>query len=119
MAVMRERDEVLEFWFPAHVGRDVQTHRNQWIWWMRGGAHAAIIERFSKVTECAARGELDDWAATPRGRLALVVVLDQFSRSVFADSPRAFAQDAKAVALVREGLAVGDYDRLATVWEKT
>ena len=71
------------------------------------------------ATERAARGECDAWAATPRGRLALIIVLDQFSRSVFADSPRAFAQDAKAVALVREGLANGHYDALANVWEKT
>ena len=86
---------------------------------MRGGAHAEIVERFSELTERAACGELDVWAQTPRGRLALVVVLDQFSRSVWADSPRAFAQDPKAVTLVLEGLANGHYDALETPWEKT
>ena len=58
-------------------------------------------------------------ARTPRGRLALVVALDQFSRSVWAGTPRAFAQDPKAVALVREGLANGHYHALDSPWEKT
>jgi uncharacterized protein (DUF924 family) len=114
-----ERDAVLEFWFPAGAGDDLERHRSFWEWRMRGGAHAAVVERFSELTGRAARGELDAWAQTPRGRLALVVVLDQFSRSVWADSPRAFAQDPKAVALVLEGLANGHYDALETPWEKT
>jgi uncharacterized protein (DUF924 family) len=116
---MDDCDAVLGFWFPAGAGSDLETHRRFWEWRMRGGAHAAIVERFAELTERAARGELDALARTPRGRLALIVVLDQFSRSVWADSPRAFAQDAKAVALVMEGLANGHYDALATPWEKT
>jgi uncharacterized protein (DUF924 family) len=119
MVVMEERDAVLEFWFPANEGKDLESHRDYWTWRMRGGADASIAERFGAVTERAERGECDGWAATPRGRLALIVVLDQFSRSVWRDSPRAFAQDPKAVALVREGLANGHYDALANVWEKT
>src|SRR5262245_34652675 len=75
---MNDRDAVLDFWFPAGVGADLDTHRQYWEWRMRGGAHAAIVERFSQVTERAARGELEAWAGTPRGRLALVVALDQF-----------------------------------------
>jgi uncharacterized protein (DUF924 family) len=85
---------------------------------MRGGADETIVARFRDTTERAARGELDDWAAPPRGRLVLVIVLDQFSRSVWRDSPRAFAQDPKALALVLEGLDNGHYDALETVWEK-
>jgi uncharacterized protein (DUF924 family) len=85
---------------------------------MRGGADQSIVEHFSRTTERAARGELDIWASTPRGRLALIVVLDQFSRSVWRDSPRAFAQDPQALALALEGHRNGDYDTLETVWEK-
>jgi len=115
---MNERDAVLDFWFPAGVDRDLATHREYWVWRMRGGADRAIIDRFADTTERAARGELDDWASTPRGRLGLVVVLDQFSRSVWRDSPRAFAQDPKSLALVLEGHGNGHYDALRTVWEK-
>lgn len=116
---MNERDAVLDFWFPAGAGKDLETHREYWTWRMRGGADGAIVERFTVVTERAARGELDAWAQTPRGRLALIVVLDQFSRSVWRDSPRAFAQDPRSVALVREGLGNGHYDSLEQPWEKT
>jgi uncharacterized protein (DUF924 family) len=116
---MCERDAVLDFWFPDGAGADLETHRAYWEWRMRGGADAAIVERFSDTTERAARGALDAWAATPRGRLALVVAVDQFPRSVWRGTPRAFAQDPKALSLVLEGLENGHYDALATPWEKT
>jgi len=55
----------------------------------------------------------------PRSRLALVIVLDQFSRSLYRGTPRAYAQDPAALALVIEGLQVGHYKALQTPWEKT
>jgi uncharacterized protein (DUF924 family) len=54
------------------------------------------------------RGELDAWAASPEPNLALVVILDQFSRNLFRNDPRAFAQDAKALALTKAAIARGD-----------
>jgi uncharacterized protein (DUF924 family) len=116
---MNDRDAVLDFWFPADAGVKLDAHRRYWEWRMRGGADAAIVARFAALTERAANGECDDWADTPRGRLALIVVLDQFSRSVWRDSPRAFAQDEKSVTFVREGLANGHYRALSHPWEKT
>jgi uncharacterized protein (DUF924 family) len=116
---MEERDEILDFWFPEGFGADLATHREQWVSRMSGGADREIVARFSDLTEQASRGDCDRWAETARGRLALVIVLDQFSRSVFRDSPRAYAQDPKALALVLEGLRNGHYDALGTVWEKT
>lgn len=65
------------------------------------------------------RGELDSWAQAPRWRLALIVVLDQFSRTAYRDTPRAFAQDEKAQRLAMEGLDRGFYAQLPNVWEKT
>jgi len=116
---MNDRDAVLDFWFPADAGVNLDTHRRYWEWRMRGGADAAIVARFAALTERAANGECDDWADTPRGRLALIVVLDQFSRSVWRDTPLAFAQDEKSVAFVRTGLANGHYRALSHPWEKT
>ncbi len=84
-----------------------------------GGAHDAVIARFSDLTLRAVKGHLDGWAETPHGRLALIIVLDQFSRSVFAGTPGAFAQDPKALGLCLEGLANGDFDRLDNVWQKS
>lgn len=113
---MDEPDAVLHFWFPEAPDVDLETHRRHWIGRVRGGADQAIVERFSELTE---RGALDAWAETPRGRLALVIVLDQFSRSVWRDTPQAFAQDPKTLALVVDGLEHGHYAALETPWEKT
>ena len=66
-----------------------------------------ISERFGEVLEKARRGELDHWAQTPRGRLALIVVLDQFSRNVYRGSPLSYAQDPKALELALEGIDAG------------
>jgi uncharacterized protein (DUF924 family) len=59
------------------------------------------------VLEQARRGELDSWAETPGGRLALIIVLDQFSRSVYKGTPLAYAQDPAALRLAREGIEAG------------
>ena len=111
-------DDVLDFWFPEgrslHV--DPQIHQAHWRWRMQGGADDEIAARFSQITQSAARGGLDHWARDPQGRLALIVILDQFSRSVWRDDARAFAQDPDALALVNEGLANGHYGALETPW---
>jgi uncharacterized protein (DUF924 family) len=62
---MDERDAVLEFWFPDGFGDDLETHREQWTWRMRGGADVAIVERFSELCEQAGRGKLDSWPRPP------------------------------------------------------
>jgi uncharacterized protein (DUF924 family) len=112
---------VLDFWFPARhqADFDLRTHNHYWMWRMQGGADDEIVARFTETTERAARGELDHWAGDAHGRLALIIALDQFPRSVWRDSPRAFAQDGKALALVLEGHSNGHYDALEMPWYKT
>lgn len=111
-------NEVLEFWFPEESAPDPDagTHREQWFWRMRGGADSEIIARFSDLTAEGARGNLDHWAKDAKGRLALIIVLDQFSRSLWRGEARAFAQDRAALALVMEGLGNGHYATLASPW---
>jgi uncharacterized protein (DUF924 family) len=92
---------------------------SQFEWWFRGGANAAIAERFAPLLERAARGDFDHWTGTPRSRLALIIVLDQFSRSLYQGTARAFAQDPKALALALQGIGNGHYAALATPWERT
>ncbi len=60
---------------------------------MQGGADAEIMVQFSDLTELAAQGGLDHWTLKPHGRLALIIILDQFPRSVWRDGARAYAQD--------------------------
>lgn len=113
-----EWEEVLEFWFPDGPDEDAETHDRHWRWRMMGGADGEIIHRFTDLTGKAAAGDLDHWAEDPRGRLALIIALDQFPRSVWRGTARAFAQDNKALALVMEGYENGHYQALEKAWEK-
>lgn len=112
-------EDVLQFWFPLQPDSDETTIVRQWERWFRGGMDAAIIERFPSLLEQAARGELDDWSHEPRSRLALILVLDQFSRTIHRGLAQAFAQDEKACALTIEGINIGHYAALETPYEKT
>jgi uncharacterized protein (DUF924 family) len=102
-------EEVLSYWFPEGIDdADPQTLGQQMERWMAGGPEVdkEITERFGETLEQARRGELDHWTATVRGRLALIVVLDQFSRNVYRDSLLSYAQDKKALRLALEGIAL-------------
>jgi uncharacterized protein (DUF924 family) len=113
-------EEVLSYWFPEGIDdADPQTLGQQMERWMAGGPEVdkEITERFGETLEQARRGELDHWAATARGRLALIVVLDQFSRNVYRDSLLSYAQDKKALRLALEGIDLG-MDRELGVMER-
>lgn len=114
-----ESQEVLRFWFLRRPIGDHAAAVRQFEWWFAGGSNAAVAELFAPLLERAIRGELDHWSASARSRLALIVVLDQFSRSIHRGTARAFAQDANALALALEGIEIGHYADLETPWEKT
>jgi uncharacterized protein (DUF924 family) len=114
-----EFEDVLQFWFHSLPSHDPAARVRQWEWWFRGGGDAEISDRFTRLLERAIRGELDDWDREPRSRLALILVLDQFSRTIYRDNARSYAQDEKACALAIEGIANGDYETLETPWERT
>lgn len=116
---MTDPEDILAFWFPPGLDADEAAHRRQFEFWFRGGANAEIAQRFAGTHAAAAQGALDSRAGTPRGRLALIIVLDQFSRSLHPGTALAYAQDERAIALAAEGLERGFYGALATVWEKT
>jgi uncharacterized protein (DUF924 family) len=107
-------EDVLRYWF-GEADRDpltleaLKTRIPLWF-----GESAATDEHvranFMEDIEAAAAGRLDAWAETPRGRLALIVVCDQFPRNAFRGTPRAFALDAKALALTDEGLAANAHE---------
>lgn len=112
-------EDVLQFWFPSQPSGDRAAIVRQWECWFRGGMNADVISHFSPMLEQAKRGELDAWSREARSRLALIIVLDQFSRTIHPGTPQAFAQDPKACALTLEGIDVGHYAALKTPWEKT
>ncbi len=101
----QEARAVLDFWF--RTARGVGSPR---IEWFRKDApfDTEIRTRFGDLHARAARGELEAWSASAEGLLALVVILDQFSRNLFRNDPRAFAQDDRARALTALALDRGD-----------
>ncbi|WP_338845878.1 DUF924 family protein [Massilia sp. W12] len=92
-------EHILQFWF-------VETDQKDW-WRARPEFDALLAERFGALLQQAARGELFRWRATPGGRLAEIIVLDQFSRNIGRNSPAAFAQDGMALVLAQEAVAAG------------
>jgi uncharacterized protein (DUF924 family)/GNAT superfamily N-acetyltransferase len=93
------RDEVLRFWFE-------ETDPKSW-WKADPHFDRLIADRFGRLLLQASRCELFGWRSDPRGRLAEIIVLDQFSRNVHRGTPRAFAQDPLALALAQEAVAAG------------
>lgn len=90
---------VLHFWF-------IESQPAQW--WQADPAFDALIKhRFGDLHARAAQAELAGWRAEPAGRLAEVLVLDQFSRNIHRGTPQAFAQDGMALVLAQEALACG------------
>ena len=113
-------NDVIDFWFPENRAPELDEamHRDYWFWRMRGGADEEIIARFSDLTKSAADGDLAEWAFDPWGRLALIIILDQFSRSVWRGTERAYAQDGVARSLTLDGIANGHYAVLEAPWLK-
>lgn len=96
--------DVLDFWFQELSPKD----------WFSGdkALDEVIAERFGALHEQARQGELYQWRVTPEGRLAEVIVLDQFSRNLFRGTPESFASDPMALALAQEAVASGADERL-------
>jgi len=111
-------DEVLEFWF-GKPATNAEEYGRQIRRWYMGGPEldAEIREKFGPLVERALAGEVDSWAQTTRGRLALILVLDQFTRSVYRDDAKTYAGDAKAQALAVGALDAG-LDRELSIPER-
>ena len=101
-----EATAVLDFWFGAPGSTEHGSARKAWFA-KNDAFDAEIRERFAAPIEQALRGELDDWGDEPRSALAQVLLLDQFTRNIFRDTPRAFAGDARALATAEDAIARG------------
>lgn len=98
---------ILDFWF--HEIDPAQ-------WWRVDPVFDELIRsRFLDVHRQAAAGEWFGWRATAQGRLAEIIVLDQFSRNLFRGTPAAFAQDGMALVLAQEAVAARVHEALSPV----
>jgi uncharacterized protein (DUF924 family) len=93
-------NDVIDFWHIAGEAR----------WFAKDAAFdGALSLRFKEALQDARDGAFDGWSETPQGALALVILLDQFSRNIHRGSPLAFAGDAKALALAKASIGRGDH----------
>ncbi|MEG3116538.1 DUF924 family protein [Salinicola sp. 4072] len=96
--------QVLDFWFEELTPKQ---------WFIKSDdLDRTITERFGETLAAAARCECWQWRETPAGRVAEIVVLDQFSRNVHRDTPGSFTQDPLALALAQELISRGEDDAL-------
>lgn len=98
---------VLEFWFGDPRDPDNARKRGRFWFAPTSAEDLSLRERFADLHETARRGGLDHWTAGPRGTLALILLLDQFTRSLYRGTASAFADDARALIVSREGMARG------------
>jgi len=97
-------EDVLAFWF---------SEAQSSLWYANDDKFdAEIRQRFLSTYEAANSGTLDEWRNTPESMLALIILLDQFPRNMFRGSSRAFASDAYAVRLTKEGIERGFHGSL-------
>ncbi|MBN4059744.1 MAG: hypothetical protein COA71_03345 [SAR86 cluster bacterium] len=104
---MLSYEDVINFWFeeiePAqHWKKDIEFD-------------GMIAERFGKLHHQATLCELFDWRESPLGRLAEIIVLDQFSRNMYRDTPLSFAYDPQALTLAQEAVALEADETLSTL----
>ncbi|HEY2189921.1 MAG TPA: DUF924 family protein [Caldimonas sp.] len=108
-----DADAVLEFWFGAPGSAEHGGARKAWF--KKDDAFdAEIRDRFGALIERALRGELEDWTNGAPSALAQVLLLDQFTRNAFRDSPRAFAGDSRALAAASGMVGLRQDEELAT-----
>ena len=111
-------DEVLALWFgPLQGGFAAAEIRKRWFA-SDPAFDRMIAVQFGNRLAAAAAGALNGWLGTARGRLAFIIVTDQFSRQIHRGSPRAFATDATALAAARGGIELG-HDRQLGFDERT
>lgn len=116
MNVAETPASILHFWFGDEPRRAATNPECARLWWSKQPAvDAAMRDRFGPWVERAGAGALDDWAATPEGRLALILLTDQFPRNIHRGTPASFALDPRARAWCQEGLATGAFDTLVPI----
>lgn len=97
--------QILTFWFEEISPK---------MWWEKDADFDELIRaRFLPLLFQAAHGELFEWRKDPKGRLAEIIVLDQFSRNIYRNTPAAFAQDPMALALAQEAVSAGGHIALS------
>ncbi|MEX0932630.1 MAG: DUF924 family protein [Candidatus Pacearchaeota archaeon] len=102
----RDYEKILEFWF----------EKSEKSAWFRPDQlfDKKIKTKFGKLLEKAKLGEMENWKGIPESSLALIILLDQFSRNIYRENPKAFESDEQALRIAKESIEKG-FDKLASL----
>lgn len=101
-------DRILNFWFGNLKDNEIPPQECRRIWWIKDDENdKRIKDYFENELALAMKGDLENWELTPSGTLALILLLDQFSRNIYRDTRRAFSQDQKAIEICISGIEKG------------
>ncbi|WKE65147.1 DUF924 domain-containing protein [Gallaecimonas kandeliae] len=114
---MDEYQDILDFWFGALDEDGMSDGAHRQLWFQSDPAFDQELTRlFGADLQKAIKGQYDHWADEPAGRVALLLLLDQFSRNIHRGTAQAFAQDPLAQQLVEEGLSLGQDSTLPAAY---
>lgn len=109
-------EDILQFWFGAFPTPYTADKTKADMWFKNGAAYdSEIFMQFGIDYEKAVNGELNHWIDSFRGRLALIILLDQFSRHIHRGTAQSFAQDKKAQDLCIDGIGAGDDAKMHSI----
>lgn len=99
---------VLRFWFGDLREGELPDKEKQMTWWMKSEEFDELVrQRFEKYVLLAGKGKLFHWLETPLGTVAFIIVVDQFPRNIYRDTPGAFSRDSLALRTCLEGIEKG------------
>jgi len=103
--VMTEYQEILDFWFNDINDHPEKLPQHSTLWWAKKSEiDHYIIEHFSDYYQQAIQNQCQHWLTSAKGRLALIILLDQFSRNMYRNDARAYAQDSQALAIATDSI---------------
>ncbi len=110
-------ESILTYWFADAAESPGKAGKRMGVWFSSTPElDAEICERFGELFESASRSELSDWQTTAEGSMALIILLDQFSRNVHRGTAAAFAADPLALAAANSAIESGQNDEMPPIW---
>ncbi len=108
--------EIHDYWFGELDDSGMAAAERNKLWFQSTAEDdARCARRFGPLVKLAVAGDLMDWERNDRGLIALVLLLDQFTRTIFRGTPGAFSGDGRALALAQHCIAHGHYQRLPAI----
>jgi uncharacterized protein (DUF924 family) len=109
-------DDILMFWFGPLDAQGLSEAEKHGLWFKSSAStDQKISERFGPIVDQALRGALDSWVNSERGLMALILLLDQFTRNIYRGTPAAFSGDSRALALAQAAVADNRHLRIPLI----